>query len=87
MGSSENWREIKYAETFEAELRGLERRRAADPLCTIEDIEGTLNNLYILDGADQDGRGCVQDTVMSATIAAYEHFISSWHAACKLKCN
>jgi hypothetical protein len=78
MGTSEKWQDIKYAETFEAELRGLERRRAADPNCTAEDIEGTLKHLYIMDGADQGGRGSVQDTVMAATIAAYEHFIAAW---------
>ena len=78
MGISEKWQDIKYTETFEAELRGLERRRAADPNCTVEDIEGTLKHLYIMDGTDQGGRGSVQDTVMAATIAAYEHFIAAW---------
>ena len=80
MGSSHQWRDIKYTETFEAEMRGLIRRRSADPNCTIEDIEGTLKHLYIMDGADQHGRGGVQDAVMAATIAAYEHFISQWRS-------
>jgi len=74
------WRDIKYAETFEAELRGLERRRDSDPRCTVADIEGTLKHLYIMDGADLGGRGSVQDTAMAATIAAHEHFISRWKA-------
>ena len=78
MNSSQEWRNIKYTETFEAELRGLERRRAADPNCTITDIEGVLKHLYIMDGADWGGRGDVQDTVLAATIAAYEHFIANW---------
>ena len=78
MGSSNTWWDIKYTETFEAELRGLERRRAADPNCTIADIEGILRNLYIRDGDDWGGRGSVQDAVMAATIAAYEHFIACW---------
>ena len=78
VGSSQGWRDIKYTETFEAELRGLERRRAADPGCSIADIEGMLRHLYIMDGADQGGRGEVQDTVMAATIAAYEYFIAQW---------
>ena len=77
---SSNWKDVKYSETFEAELWGLERRRAADPHCTVADIEGTLRHLYIMDGADQGGRGSVQDTVMAATIAAYEHFISLWRS-------
>jgi len=77
-GSSERWQETKYSETFESELRGLERRRVSDSSCTVTDIEGTLKNLYIMDGADQGGRGSVQDTVMAATIAAYEQFIARW---------
>jgi hypothetical protein len=80
MGSSSEWQDKKYAETFEEELRGLERRRAVDPNCTIADLEGTLKHLYIMDGADWLGRGVVQDAVMAATIAAYEHFIASWQA-------
>jgi len=80
MVSSEKRIEIKYNETFESEIRGLERRRASDPECTVEDIKGVLKNLYILDGADQGGRGSLQDAVMAATIAAYEHFISNWLA-------
>jgi hypothetical protein len=78
MGSSSEWQDRKYAETFEEELRGLERRRAADSNCTIADLEGILKQLYIMDGADWLGRGGVQDAVMAATIAAYEHFIASW---------
>jgi hypothetical protein len=78
MGVSEEWRDIKYTETFEEELRGLERRRRSDPACGIADLEGTLKHLYIMDGADWGGRGDVQDTIMAATIAAYEHFIAQW---------
>jgi len=75
---SEEWKDIKYSEVFEQELRGLERRREADRGCRKEDIQGILNNLYIMDGADAGGRGCLQDIIMSATIAAYEHFIAQW---------
>jgi hypothetical protein len=80
MASSTEWQDRKYTETFESELRGLERRRAADPNCTIADVEGILKHLYNMDGSDWLGRGIVQDAVMAATIAAYEHFIASWQA-------
>jgi hypothetical protein len=46
----------------------------------VEDLEGTLKHLYIMEGSDGEGRGCVQDIVMSARIAAYEAFISGWKA-------
>jgi hypothetical protein len=78
MSVSLDWREISYNKTLEQELLGLERRRASDPTCTIEDIEGILWHLYILEGDDWLGRGEVQDITMAATIAAYESFIARW---------
>jgi len=76
----EEWKDVKYREVFDCELRGLTRRRESDPACRIEDIQGVLNNLYIMDGADIGGRGSLQDIIMAATIAAYEHFIAQWQA-------
>jgi hypothetical protein len=69
-----------YNNVFEQEIRGLERRQESDPDCTVADIEGVLQHLYIMDGADWYGRGDVQDTTMAATIAAYEYFIARWKA-------
>ena len=80
MNSSVEWKDIKYREVFEEELRGLIRRREADFLCTVEEIEGVLQHLYIMDGADWYGRGDVQGISLAATIAAYEHFIACWKA-------
>jgi hypothetical protein len=77
---SVEWRDLKYQEIFDQEIRGLRRRRESDPNCTAADLEGVLQHLYIMDGADWYGRGDVQDTVMAATIAAYEHFIAQWKA-------
>ena len=85
MSSSVEWKDNKYGEVFEEELRGLQRRRTSDPLCTVEDIEGVLQHLYIMDGADWYGRGDVQDITMAATIAAYEHFIAEWKAETVIK--
>jgi len=78
--SSVDWKDIKYTEIFEQELRGLERRRKEDPLCKVEDIEGVLNHLYRSDGDDWLGRGDVADITIAATIAAYESFIAQWKA-------
>ena len=72
------WIDEKYRQVFEEETTGLERRRAHDPSCTIDDLQGILKNLYIMDGNDWVGRGQVQDITLSATIAAYEQFIDSW---------
>ena len=78
MSSSVEWRNVKYEEVFEEELRGLVRRRQADPCCTVKEIEGVLQHLYIMDGADWHGRGYVQDIINAARIAAYELFIAQW---------
>jgi hypothetical protein len=78
VASSVEWRDIKYDEIFEQEIRGLERRRRSDSACTVEDLERVLRHLYIMDGADWYGRGDVQDITMAATIAAYEYFIARW---------
>jgi len=80
MGNSIEWRDITYQETFDEELRGLTRRRESDPACKVEDLEGVLNSLYIMEGADHIGRGSLQDVLLSARIAAYEHFIAEWKA-------
>ncbi|MDR2133761.1 MAG: hypothetical protein LBP27_01545 [Treponema sp.] len=80
MGLSEEWRDVLYQKTFEEELRGLERRKTAEKDCTIENLEGTLRNLYIMEGAGWGGRGDVQDTNLAAAIAAYEYFIARWKA-------
>ncbi|MCL2801700.1 MAG: hypothetical protein FWD28_08090 [Treponema sp.] len=83
MAESNDWREAKYKEIFEQEIRGINRRLKSDPECKIDDLKGILNNLYILEGADHDGRGTLQDTVLSATIAAYEQIISDLQAEAK----
>jgi len=80
MNSYEELKLIKYREIFEQELSGLQRRRSTDPLCTIQDIELVLRNIYIREGADIQGRGQMQDLIMAATIAAYELFIAKWKA-------
>ncbi|MDR3147033.1 MAG: hypothetical protein LBU00_01495 [Treponema sp.] len=80
MAASIEWRDTKYGEIFDQELRGLERRRRSDPRCTVEDLEGVLRHLYVMDGADWYGRGDVQDITMAATIAAYEQVIAQWKA-------
>jgi hypothetical protein len=80
MAKDDDWRDALYAKTFDQETLGLERRRTADPNCTVADVEGALRSLYVMDGADWLGRGEVQDIAMAATIAAYEHTIAKWRA-------
>ncbi|MCL2720345.1 MAG: hypothetical protein FWD47_03280 [Treponema sp.] len=79
MNDNTDWRDVKYKEVFEEETRGLIRRKQYDSGCTIDDFKAILKNLYIKEGADIDGRGSLQDTILSATIAAYEQFISQYN--------
>lgn len=83
MYGSVDWRDAKYEEVLEQELRGLERRREADPNLTVEDIEAQLRHLYIMQGSDWGGRGELQDIILAATIAAYEQFVFAWQAVLK----
>ena len=81
MNESLSWRDVKYNEIFEQELLALQRRRNHDSYCTSNDLEKVLENLYIMNGADCSSE--LQDTVMAATIAAYEHFIAQWKSETK----
>ncbi len=78
MSESIDWEDKKYQEVFDDETRLLVRRRAADESCSIDDIQGILDSLYVLDGNNVEGRSSVQQIVLSATIAAYEAFIHQW---------
>ena len=78
MSESVGWEETKYQEVFEDETRLLIRRRTSDSSCTIDDIRGILDSLYVLDGNNAEGRSSVQQITLSATIAAYEAFIHQW---------
>ena len=64
-----------FQEVFDDETRLLVRRRAADMSCTIDDIQGILDSLYVVDGNNAEERSSVQHIALSATIAAYEAFI------------
>jgi hypothetical protein len=76
--ASMDWRDRAYEESLEASLRGLEERRRIDPSFALEDAEGTLRHLYILEGNDWCSRGMLQDAVIAAQIAAHEEFIEAW---------
>ena len=78
MGESTDWEDRKYKEVFDSEIRLLTRRRTFDSDCTIADVQGILDSLYVLDGNSGLGRSAVEQISLSATIAAYEAFIHEW---------
>lgn len=79
--SSTEWIRSKYDETFRDTVSSLERRRAEDKGFSPDDAKGVLKHLYVSDGNNWIGRGELQDTIMQATIDAYEAFIGSWEAS------
>lgn len=80
MSESTELFEHRYKQVYEEEIRGLERRCAHDPSCDAAELRGVLKALYVREGNDIEGRGQLQDAALSATIAAYEHFIAELNA-------
>lgn len=75
MSQSDFFDNATYDKTYKDEIVGILRRKESDPLCSVEDLESILSSLYIQEGNNWEGRGQVQDIILSATINAYEHFI------------
>lgn len=78
MTEKKDWETEKFNEVFDDEIRVLNRRKAHDKACSIDDLAGTLQALYILEGNNIEGRSRVQEIALSASIAAYEKFIEEW---------
>lgn len=75
MRQSDFFDNVTYDGTYRDEITGILRRKENNPSCTLEDLESVLDSLYIQEGNNWEGRGQIQDLILSATISAYEHFI------------
>lgn len=73
MSESDSWEQDKFDEVFEDEFRLLNRRFESEVSCSIEELEGILQSLYIMEGQNLEGK--VHEISLAATIAAYEAFI------------
>ena len=73
MSESDSWEQDKFDEVFEDEFRLLDRRFESEVSCSIEELEGILQSLYIMEGQNLEGK--VHEISLAATIAAYEAFI------------
>ncbi len=83
MSETTDWLDEAYEQALAEEKRGLERRRKHDPSLRIADLQGILDGLYINEGNNWEGRGPIAETVLAATIAAYEMFIKEWEKEIK----
>ena len=73
MSELDSWEQDKFTEVFEDEFRLLTRRFKSQASCSIAELEGILQSLYIMEGQNLEGK--VHEISLSATIAAYEAFI------------
>ena len=73
MSELDSWEQDKFDEVFEDEFRLLNRRFESEVSCSIEELEGILQSLYIMEGQNLEGK--VHEISLAATIAAYEAFI------------
>ena len=73
MSESDLWEQDKFDEVFEDEFRLLTRRFESKASCSMEELEGILESLYIMEGRNIEGK--VHEISLAATIAAYEAFI------------
>ena len=70
MSESDSWEQDKFSEVFEDEFRLLTRRFESEASCSMEELEGILESLYIMEGRNIEGK--VHEISLAATIAAYE---------------
>ncbi|PIE97741.1 MAG: hypothetical protein CR988_06730 [Treponema sp.] len=70
-----DWQDEKFSKCYDEEFSFLCRRMENDSSCTIEELEGILESLYVIDGNNVSGRSSVAQISLSASIAAYEAFI------------
>lgn len=75
MSQSDFFDNSTYGVTYRDEIVGILRRKENNPSCSLEDLESVLDSLYIQEGNNWEGRGQIQDLILSATISAYEHCI------------
>ncbi len=76
--TTDNWQKQTYERAFHETCVQIEMRRGSDPSFTREALRGMLESAYVDEGNDWQGRGALGDTILSATIAAYEHVLAEW---------
>lgn len=75
MTCSDEWQEKAYDKTWDETYKSLEARKKTDSSFGVDELRAILNHLYVNDGNDQGGRGCLQDVIMQATLDAHEAFL------------
>ena len=63
MSESDSWEQDKFDEVFEDEIRLLNRRFESKVSCSIEELEGILQSLYIMEGQNKVGEGIIDEII------------------------
>lgn len=72
------WEERLYDRTFEDTCARIRLLRYHRPDLRREEVEGTLEALYVKQGNDPTSHGGPGDVIHAATIAAYEAVLAQW---------
>jgi len=73
--NTKKWEKEKYNIVYKNVLASLKMRKKNNPEFSLDRIKGELNTLYIQQENNWVGRGPSEQITISATIAAFEHFI------------
>ncbi|MFD3155494.1 hypothetical protein ACFIJ5_01225 [Haloimpatiens sp. FM7330] len=75
---NKDWEQTQFDRIFDEVYNNLKEQRKVSTSYTIQDLERFLNNLYVNDGNNWEGRGNVTSITNNATIAACETFLAEW---------
>ncbi|MCF8230769.1 MAG: hypothetical protein K9J27_01170 [Bacteroidales bacterium] len=75
--------ERKYEEVFQWVCDYVDRQRQNNSGFTIQQLKKMLETEYVNQGNGWSGKSDIQETVSSATIAAYQHKIVEWQKETK----
>ncbi|MBK5252643.1 MAG: hypothetical protein JJE29_08445 [Peptostreptococcaceae bacterium] len=74
----QNWKEEKFEKIFNNVYYNFNNLRESDESFSREDLRKQLDDLYVNQGNDLEGRGESMDIAMCAQIAALEQVLSEW---------
>ncbi len=74
----QNWQEEKFEKIFNNVYYNFNVIRESDESYSREDVRKQLDDLYVSQGNDMEGRGESLDIAMCAQIAAIEQVLSEW---------
>lgn len=78
MTDESSWDEEIYEQVFDDICAYVEKRKQDDTTFTLKDLRRMVDEAYQRRGMDWIGKGHLQYTIESATVAALEHKLVEW---------